>query len=155
RTAGYVIRDFSNPWSYNFSELADLCVWAYPYTTSDGGFAATHVWSNTAAQADNGSPCIPTSTSDVYFNVSVDPHNTFFIDAGISDQTITFNVTGWSTASMSDWYVWAQPTAFATIAPGDLNPLLGGSNFPIPFNNGNTTTLTVTVPGGTPHGSYA
>jgi hypothetical protein len=152
--AGYDIRDFSNPWSYDYGEVADLCVWAYPYHASDGGLPATRVWSNTAATAGTD-PCIPVPSADIYFNVSIDPQTTVYVDAGASDQTITFNVTGWSTASMMAWGAWAVPGPLGTIDPTALNPLLDGTNYPITFNNGDMATMTLTVPGGTASGSYA
>ncbi len=65
---------------------------------------------------------------------------------GAGSQT-TFSVSGWSTSAVPDWQIFAQ-TYQGTFQPGvslSANTL----------NNGQTATLTVSVPGGTPSQSYA
>jgi hypothetical protein len=153
--AGYAFIDFANPYTYTYGEVGDLCAYTPLYQTTDGGFTAQRIWSNSAAHLGTSSPCIPAPADEIYFAVSVDPDATVVVDAGAEDQTLAFTVTGWSTAAMPDWAAWAQPAPVGDINPVLLNPLLNGSNYPMNINNGQTATLTITVPGGTPSGSYA
>jgi hypothetical protein len=152
-TAGYHILDPDNPWTYSGGEVADLCDTSPPYHAPDAGFIAQRVWSNSAAELGTESPCVPAPAGETYFNVGIEPHVTVVLDAGFSKaQTVTFALTGWSTAPMGDWSVYANQTS-GTI---EINPLLNGISYAIiNLNNGRTATLVITVPAGTPSGSYA
>jgi hypothetical protein len=149
---GYAIIDVHDPWTYSFGEVGDLCFVAPPYQSPDFTLTATRVWSNTAAKTGTGSPCIPAMPDEVYFNVSVDSSATVIVDAGSQDQTVTFNLTGWSTAPMADWQLFAVPNGDGTFYP---SVLVNGNYYPININNGAVATLTVTIPGGTGSGNFA
>jgi hypothetical protein len=147
--------DATNPWTFCFGEVADLCYLSPDYVDSDGGFTAARVWSNSAALLGTGDPCIPIPTGDVYRSVSVDPGTTAIVMASdVQNQsvTLTFTVTGWSQAAVPDWNLRTYPTGEETFVPGVL---LNGGTSAVTMNNGKTATLTVTVPKGTPSGSYA
>ncbi len=150
--AGYAIIDPQNPWSYAYGggpEVADVCQLAPPYQDPDGGLTATRVWSNTSARAGSSPPCVPSVAGETYYSVSVNPATTVVVDGGVPyDQTVTFTLTGWSTASMPDWRVWLAATP-------SINPRLNGGPDPISINNGGVATLTVTIPAGTASGSFA
>ena len=62
-------------------------------------------------------------------------------------------VTGWATAPTSDWGIYAY-AARSDIDPNQVNPLLNGSVNPLNMNNGQTVTLTLTIPAWAPSGSY-
>ncbi len=151
--AGYHFLDPNDPWTYSGGEVADLCVQAPLYFAPDGGFVAQTVWSNSAAALGTGSPCVPASAGETYYNVDVEPQTMVVLDAGSKAQTATYTITGWSTAPTADWIVYPSPIA-GTIDPNQLNPLVNGT-YQINLNNGQTATLTLTVPGGTPSGGYA
>jgi hypothetical protein len=154
-TEGYALIDGNDAWTFCFGEVADLCYASLDYVDSDAGFSATRVWSNSAALLGTGSPCIPAPTGEVYRNVSVDPDGTGIVMASdVQNQsvTLTFTVTGWSTAPVPDWNLWAFATGDQTFAPGVL---LNGGTGVVAINNGTTATLKITVPKGAPSGSYA
>jgi hypothetical protein len=154
--AGYVLSDYTDPWTFAFGEIGDLCTYTTLYVAPDGGLTAQRIWSNSAALLGTGSPCVPAPAGDAYFNVSVDPGSTVIVDGGASqNQTISFTLTGWSTAPVADWSVWAVPSPIGSINPSFLNPLIAGSNYPHAINNGQTLTLTVNIPAGTQGGNFA
>jgi hypothetical protein len=155
-SAGYVLSDYTSAWTYTYGEIGDLCTYTTLYVAPDGGFTAQRIWSNSAASLGTASPCIPAPANEAYFNVSVDPDTTVVVDGGSSvDQTISFTLTGWSTAAVDDWAVWAVPSPIGSINPAFLNPLIAGSNYPHSINNGQQLTLTVTIPAGTKGGNFA
>ena len=135
---GYTVTDPNNPWAFIGGEVANLCV---STVTQEGGFYLQRVWSNSAAAADT-SPCIP-ATGD-YYNVSASPNQPVAVAPGSST---TFTLTGWSTASTSDWFVMTQPYMGTFQADASLDTSS--------MNNGKTATLTVTVPQGAPSQSYS
>jgi hypothetical protein len=153
--AGYHLLDPNNPWTYIGGEVADLCTQSAPYRAADGGLVAQRIWSNSAASLGTGSPCIPAPAGETYFNVGIEPHTTVVLDAGSSTaRTVTYTLTGWSTAPRTDWSVFGSLVS-GNLSPTQVVPLLNGSTYPISLNNGQTATLTFTVPGGTPSGSHA
>jgi hypothetical protein len=154
--AGYHILDPNDPWTYSAGEVADLCELSPLYQAPDGGFVAQRVWSNSAAALGTVSPCVPAPAGDVYFNVGIEPHTNVIVDAGSKAQTVSFALTGWSTAARADWGVYAYELA-GTINPTILDPRINGGPGldPINLNNGQTATLTVVIPADTPSGGYA
>ncbi len=149
---GFAIIDPYNPWTYSYGEVADLCEVAPAYVDPDGGWQATRVWSNHAASVGAGSPCIPSPPGEIYYSVSVDPDTIAIVDAGSQDQTITFQVTGWSTGPMDNWALYAMTNGYGTFGP---SVQLDSSSYPIPMNNGITATMSVLIPGGTGAGNLA
>lgn len=133
---GYAIVDPANPWTATLDgEVADMCEIIAPVT--EGMYSLPRIWSPTAAAA--GSPCIPDPPMP-FFDASVSPNKAVFVAAG--DST-TFEVQGWSTAPMSDWKL-------DVYSFGDFD--VGGTLGAKTIGNGGTTTLTLSVPKGTPPG---
>jgi hypothetical protein len=144
----YGLTDPTDPWVYTAGEVADLCE---GQTTEEAGFTAQRVWSNSAATAANGrdasvattSPCVP-AASEPFYDVSPAPARTQSIAAGGS---ITYTLTGFSTASVPPWAISSFP------GPSSFTPKIALATSMI--NNGQTTTMTVSVPAGTPSQAYA
>ncbi len=126
------------PW---VGEVGDICNFAPVWTEGDYQFTAA--WSNQAA-AGQGSPCVPDPSTDLYYNVSPSPSGPQTVPAGSS---ATFTLTGWSTAAINGWTLRVLPDNYA---PQDFNtsPVLSGRT----IKNGETVTLTLRVPAGTPPG---
>ncbi len=150
---GYRFNDLSLAWTYTFPEAADLCVGSNG--TYDGSWMAQRIWSNSAARAGSTSPCVPVPTGEIYSNASALPNATQFLPASNSAQVVTYQITAWSLAPASDWYF--MPGQIM----GNFSPtmtLTGGSSIATnvsQVNNGDALTLQVTIPPGTPSGSYA
>ncbi len=136
----YVLQDFLNPWSFMPGEVGDLCAFKF---TQEGNFAVQRIWSNTAAAASS-EPCIPADPQAPYFNVSPSPAESQGVSAG---QSITFQITGWSTKPVPNWSLQLIETM------GDFQPQVQLDRQTI--NNGVTANLTITVPPGTPQQSGA
>jgi hypothetical protein len=122
-------------------EIADLC----NVPSVIGQFTVSSAWSNRAAAA-GGDPCVPASPS--YFNVSAEDPPPL-----APGQTVTVDVTGWTTKPRSDWKVLAYADSFAMPGETVFTPTLALSSATI--NNGGHTTLTVTVPSNAARGSIA
>ena len=147
-SVAYGVTDPNDPWASTAGEVADLCEGV---TIQEAGFTAQRVWSNSvAAEANAGdasaggpSPCVPAS-SEPFYDVSPSPASTQVVVAGGS---ITFSLTGFSTASVAPWGLSTFP------GPSSFTPaiVLGAST----IDNGQMTTLTVSVPSGTPSNAYA
>jgi hypothetical protein len=135
----YGLIDPTDPWVYTAGEVADLCE---GLTTQEASFTAQRVWSNSAAAAGT-SPCVPAS-SEPFYDVSPSPSQTQVIAAGAH---VTFTLTGFSTSAVAPWALTLFP------GPSSFTPttVLGASM----INNGQTTTLTLSVPAGTPSNGYA
>jgi hypothetical protein len=130
--------------SFPQGEVGDLCNGHY---TSGTGVLLPTIWSNTAA-ATGGDPCVPALNAP-FFDVSVSPAGPQTIPAGGS---LTFTLTGWSTAPVGDWRV-AGNTATGATAEGDH-----ASDFTVTFpkdliNNARQLPLKVAVAPGTPAGT--
>lgn len=123
---------FGSAWAYTDGEVGDLC--EGPIITEDG-HSLTRVWSNSSI-AEGGSPCIP-QPDDPFFAVSAST-DTVTVDAGDSVQ---LEVDGWSTGARDDWSVatLAYPNGRFGITP---SASLSAST----VNNGQSVTLTITVP---------
>ncbi|MHB8418462.1 MAG: hypothetical protein ACYDCL_10330 [Myxococcales bacterium] len=124
----------TNPWSLGGGEIADLCE-ADGLLTRQGGTALPLLWSNGAA-ADGGAPCVP--WSGPFYDASAAPPGPVPLAAG---QSATFRLTGWSTAPVADWNLstWMPPWV-PQVATLSLDRTQ--------LNDGETATLTVTMPDG-------
>jgi hypothetical protein len=152
----YVLTDVSSPWTVYIggnSEVGDLCVDSPPYSWGNG-FYAQRIWSNSLAQANAGSPCAPVPEGEVFYNVSLSPDTTVYLNHSSQSQDVTFQITGWSTAPIADWYIYVARSG-GTFTPGHK---LSGRTGDVPttlfMNNGESATLTLTVPANTPSGSW-
>jgi hypothetical protein len=134
------IVDPNNPWGGTGGETADLCE---GQTLQQNGFFVQRIWSNTAAALENVPPCIPAPPGGFY-DVSPAPNTTQTVAAGAST---TFTLTGFSTAPIPSWSLTAFP-GYSTFTP---TLALSAST----IGNGQTATLKVTVPAGTPSQGYA
>jgi hypothetical protein len=133
------LTDPTSPWTFLDGEVADLCE---ALTTTESTFSAQRVWSNTAAAGD-GSPCVP-APAGTFYATSPAPSSTQEIAAG---ESTTFTLTGFSTAPTPAWSIQAF-TAYASFTP---TIKLSADT----VDNGQTVTLQVTVPAGTPAQSFA
>lgn len=134
----------ASPWLLVGPEVGDLCalrVGPTSYVRYDT-FVATRVWSNAVAIANNADPCVPADPSVPYYSVSVTPDTIQFPSAG---QTVTFDLTAWSTLQTTPWRVVAQATGGTFMPTTQLSVTR--------MNNGDHATLTVSIPAGTPRGS--
>jgi hypothetical protein len=145
---GYYFNDPTSLW-YNpdLGEIADFCEGPY-WQDPDAGFYAHLIWSNTAAQAGNRSPCLPDNGA-AYFNVSPSPATVPTVDAGGS---FTFTLTGWS-SSCTDVTKPYGVAVMQVLGAFDSSPLIDGGVLPdggmdpiALMINGDTTTVTLSVP---------
>lgn len=138
---GYVMLDPNQPWADIGGEVGDLCTFVFPQAAEGPYTALQRVYSNAAAKA-GADPCRP--SPGTAFGADVEPQAFVSLAAG---QSTTFQVTGWSTAPMAPWSVSAYPYA----VQGSASPtaVLGTTT----LQNGETTTLTVTMPAGTAPGT--
>jgi hypothetical protein len=122
-------------------EVGDLCTYVMPQWTEGTWTAIQRVYSNAAAQS-GGAPCAP--SVGPYFAADVEPQALVPLPGG---QTTMFQVTGWSTASVPAWGLEVM-----------LLPLLGSAQPTVSvgsqLQNGQKTTMTVTMPPGAASGSY-
>jgi len=136
------IADPKNPWHYDNSELADLCVLQ---TTTEQGNTLSRIWSNSAAAASRD-PCQPVPAGALpYFNASLTPTTLQTAPAG---SAITYQLTGWSLGPVPDWGLSVVLSPYATFFP--TTALDRGT-----LNNGETATLTIIIPPGASSGSQA
>jgi hypothetical protein len=131
-----------DPWSLILGEVADLCN-TDPVVT-EGGFTYQRSWSNTAAAASEN-PCVP-NTGDVYETVSAEPRSMPTVAKG---ETVTFTLTGWSTAAEPDWTLDTYDADYSDLTAAQINPQLSATK----INAGKTVTLTLKVPTGARSGS--
>ena len=133
------------PWSEAGAqiEIGDTCEDAM---VSIGGHTLSTAWSNAAASAGLD-PCIPWSQAQgAYRNVSAQPPSQT-VAAG---QPATFVLTGWSNAPAADWPL----TFHRDLAVFDFTPAISGGGAAT-INNGQTLTVQLTPPTGTPSGARA
>jgi hypothetical protein len=125
----------SSAWA---GEVADLCNMPY----SEAGFTAPTSWSNAAAAA-GGDPCAPAQPG-AFFDVSLAPAER----TAAAGSSVTFTLQAWSSAPIDAWTVTAvaQPDGQAGFAPILALPATTVAN-------GDTATLTASVPAGTASGS--
>jgi len=132
---GYLITDMSNPWVIE-PEVADLCA---TLALDQSGHHVQRIWSNSAAAAGQ-QPCVPAPSGAPYLTTS----SPEVIPAVMAGSSTTIELTGYATTTVADWSLdVSQEFGF------DTAPLLGRSK----LNDGQQTTLTLSVPAGTPSGS--
>ena len=120
-------------------EVADLCNY---YTWTDGVHVATRIWSNLAAAAGT-QPCIP--APDEPFAGVAPPSTTMVqVPAG---QSTTLVVNGWSTSPSGPFAVGVLPYSDTLVTQGFVP---AGEMDAGLLENGETTTLTISVAAGTP-----
>jgi hypothetical protein len=136
---GYQLSDMSSVWAILGGEVGDLCFTDF---IPEGNFLAQRIWSNSAA-ARGASPCIPFAATVPYFNSAASPGGFQAVAAGSS---AVFQVAGFSTAPVSPWALSFFPFR------GNFRPDVSLSTNSL--DNGQTATLTVSVPVGTPSNSY-
>jgi hypothetical protein len=135
---GYLITDRSQPWGDIGGEVGDLCTYVLPQWSEGPYTALQRVYSNASAMA-GGPLCIPAPEAD--YGADVEPRTPY--QAITPGGTMTFDITGWSTAPIAPWTIVANSLA----VQGTAAPVLSlGSNA---LQNGQTTQLTVTMPAGT------
>jgi hypothetical protein len=133
---GNVILDPNQPWAAIGGEVGDLCTFVFPQASEGSYTALQRVYSNASAAA-GGDPCLPSSVP--YFAAAVVPQAFVALAGG---QSATFQLTGWSTATVPPWSISASPY----VVQGTTQPsvTLGTSTLAA----GQTTTMTVTMPAG-------
>ena len=139
---GYVILDPSQAWSSIGGEVGDLCTYEFPQWSEGPYSFLQRVYSNASAAA-GGDPCIP--VPGTFFGADVEPQTFVPLAAGAST---TFEVKGWSTAQVGAWSI--QTSQFAPQGTATVTAVLGSNT----LANGQTTTLTVQMPAGTPSQTY-
>jgi len=136
---GFAARDPELPYTYvEGGELADVC----DGVSSENGFTFARSWSNVSAIAGRD-PCQPTA-STLYFNVSPSSLSVQHVAAGTS---VTVELTGFSTASVSDWVL--------QDVPGRRDFLPQVTIDTTEMNNGRTGAMTIAVPASAAPGSVA
>jgi hypothetical protein len=114
----------------------------------DSGFQVQRVWSNLTAALGNTDPCEPNPMNEPYVGTSA---SIISLPAG---QSTTVTVEGWSSAATPSWIVAPQPTYIqGDFSPFDFGAYDGGEPPTTTLANGTTTTVTLSVPSGTPSGS--
>jgi hypothetical protein len=136
RIAGYV-----PPIGPGAAEVADLCS-GMPIVQYDS-YTMVPIWSDWAA-LHAMPPCQP-SASETFFSVSSEPCPQYLSPG----ESHIFTITGWSTAATSAWEVTTRPLD-VTPYPS-FTPALDWNN--VALNNGQSATMTITVPEGTASGS--
>lgn len=134
-----------SPWLFVGAEIADLCALrvSSDVFVRDAGHVAPRIWSNAAAAANDRDPCQPADPAVPYSMVSVSPDTIVSATAG---QTVTYTLTAWTSRPAPDFGL------YAAVGGGTFNPPVSVSRTTV--NNGDTATLTVDVPAGTPSQSY-
>jgi hypothetical protein len=127
-----------NPWfaqSGFWGENADLCEHLPIYV--ENGWSLSRVWSN-AAVAAGANPCVPSDGMDAY-GVGADPTAMPTVAAG---SQISFSITGWSSTARAEWTLTTARAHKSALSLSQMSPQLSRST----INNGETVTLTLTVP---------
>lgn len=132
----------SDPWCLMLGEIADLCQGEEPFVDPDTQLQFPRVYSAIAAQAGNP-PCIPSRDGDIWIDVSATPSQIQKVAAGDS---VTFTLTGWSTAPTDDWTIQMHTADGSQIALDEMQPRLSSNT----INNGQVLSLTLRTPPGTP-----
>jgi hypothetical protein len=134
-----------SPWLLVGPELADLCALRVSTTSTvrESGFVAPRIWSNAAAIANDGDPCVPAVGTAPYASISISPYEIRSVPAGTST---TFDIVAWSTAPVAAFGLSAVDNG------GTIAPTVSLDRHVV--NNGDHATLTVSVPAGAASGSY-
>jgi hypothetical protein len=134
----YVLTDSSNPWTSMGPELGDFC---WGRLTQAGTYTMQRVYSNKAAASAD--PCIPPPAGSVPFGMTTSPVGLQTLQIAVP---FSLTVTGWSAQPVPDWSFQATPWVgdYAVEAVLDKSTI----------NNGETTTVHVTIPYAVPSGTY-
>jgi hypothetical protein len=135
----YELSDVSSPWIALGQELGDFCSGRL---TQEGDYTLQRVWSNRAA-ASGGEPCVPTPKASVAFGIATMASGAQTVKAGVPS---TFTVVGWSDAPVADWTI--QATQWTGAFP------ITATVVPVLLNNGQISTLSMTVPSNVASGSF-
>jgi hypothetical protein len=131
---GYRLQDSYDPFSYiTGGEVGDLCVGLL--FSDDQIHYAQRIWSNEAAKAGLGSPCVPVPSDEVFVNVTP-----FFSGVQpVSAGTSVFQMAGWagSPPPVGAWSIYAK-----TLSGIDASPILSKST----IADGDTFTLQINLP---------
>src|SRR6185312_2580917 len=103
---GWVLWDYSDPWTLQGGELADMCDDDLLTDVYDGqGNAFARVWSNAAALTD-GSPCVPNPPGLIFAGMSTTPSSVVNLTHSSTGapQTVNFTVRAWSDQAMGGFY---------------------------------------------------
>jgi hypothetical protein len=114
-------------------EVADLC--QLDANITEGSFQLQRSWSNAAAAANKGSPCVPVPPNELYMNVTAAPAPLTVAAGG----TATYTLGGWSTAPTADWML----SGFACDS-ADFDPMPDFA--PATIGDQKTATITLHVP---------
>jgi hypothetical protein len=129
--------DPTNPFFSIGDEVADLCdLLTSVYEDPDAGFYAQRVWSNSAALAGTGDPCIPVPAGETFFALT-GPLGFAYASPG---QGLEVSLTAWSTGPTSSWCVdgvWAGD---------DFQPNVTNVTSSNPMENGGSLSFTISVP---------
>jgi hypothetical protein len=143
-SSGYSVQDPMDAWVFTSGEAADLCD---GHWTTEGGHTVQRVYSNSAAAASTGSPCVP-APSEPYYGLSATRDGPS-VAAGASVQ---IPMQAWSSQPTTAWTVRAAPVEGMGPGSGTFTPtvMLDAKT----VNNGDVATLTVSVPAGAAPGDY-
>src|SRR5262249_8848194 len=122
------------------AEVSDWCATEAPILL--GGEWMSRVWSNQIAAQGRGDPCLPGPDGTIYYNVSIEPAGDVVVDSSTTDQTVTFTITGWSTAEISDWTLDLWVSGISTFMPKSLG-FDGTKMMRRQINNGQSATFDV------------
>ena len=142
---GYVLWDYSDPWTLQGGELADMCdddVLTDVYDAQGNAFA--RVWSNAAARTD-GSPCVPNPPSLIFAGMSTNPSRVVNVTSNGSAQVATFTVRGWTNQAMGGFYAVPYLLDGLNVLPSMSTDVLA---------NGQSAVLSVPVPANARNGDY-
>ena len=139
---GYALYDSTQPWASIGGEVGDLCTFLLPQWSEGPYTAIQRVYSNASAAA-GGAPCIP--VPEPYYGVDGEPPTWVPLAAG---QQTVFQLEGWSTAPVAAWSVstYVYPLSGMAMPQATLGSMT--------LQNGQSTTMTVSMPVGSPSGSY-
>jgi len=124
-------------------ELADLC--EYYAVAENDNYVAQRIWSNKAAAAGT-QPCVP-SFGEPYANASPSPDGVITLEPG---QKIEITLSGWTDVPTPPFAINAENYG-PTLLPATFNPAFSLSTDTL--QNGQTATLTISVPVGTASGA--
>jgi hypothetical protein len=140
----FTIADYTTPFYFVPGEVGDLCV---GNDMKVGSNWVQRSWSNSAA-ASNHDPCVPyLPGAGFYYNVTATPNETV---VAVPGQVVTYQLKAWSSGPLQSWYVRADRST------GTFDPLpdLNGQQA-ISMVNGDTATLTLTIPADARPNDYA
>ena len=139
----YQIQDQNNPWFYLGGEVGDLCASnSTSYQSANGMFNAQLIWSNQAVQAGEV-PCQPWSASNTYYSI-IGPAT---MVTGAAGTTVQVPITGWTNNGSTTEFELAVEDGDYGVS-FSTSPTLTSST----LSNGQSTTVNLTIPAGTPSG---